>query len=256
MLRMSIDKTVRDILDLVCEISSLPAMQHASLFRMILYADVLATLSAITYPQDKDRERFVRLIKDFGRWDDAERVSLPHLRNSLQQGSRTPACECLLTWVEQQLAAWLDWGRLTLDIDPTEAELRKQAKTSGLSDTECNDLVKDSQHAQLLYLLRCNMMHEFQAGPHGIGLAEDEVPLYTAPVVGKLDDGIAGLAPHLSDSKSRVGYHWQLVHPETFMRELCQNVLVSIGNYWEANGIDSSEALKNPGYLVRRARTP
>ena len=58
----------------------------SNLFKKILYVGILDALSkTVSYPNQKNRERFVSLIRNFSNWKYAEKISLPHLVRLLQK---------------------------------------------------------------------------------------------------------------------------------------------------------------------------
>jgi len=86
-------------------------------YKKIQNVSVLEGIAKVRYPSKGARDRLIKLIHTFGRWDDCERISLPHLVAALE---RTPdqRFEEIRKFTYSQLRNWGSGGPVYLDQDP------------------------------------------------------------------------------------------------------------------------------------------
>ncbi|MGI9304277.1 MAG: hypothetical protein ACR2RB_16470 [Gammaproteobacteria bacterium] len=72
---------LRSQLDLINTLSG----RDLKLHRKILYVSMIDTVAGLIYPAYGNRDRFVSVLEVFGGWQDATRVSVPHLVKALER---------------------------------------------------------------------------------------------------------------------------------------------------------------------------
>lgn len=163
----------------------------------------------------KNRERFVRLIKECADWPDCKRVSLPQL--SLSISIRATGDSQLSREVETRLQSW-QYGciyRLN-EVDPEIDEV--------ISLTRNEDeqrLVRNVEHTILLYTYRNHLVHEFREPGYGMEISNNNVSPY-----------YHGMS-NLKGSNS-----WELVYPIGFFMNTARSILGNLKRYLQSDNLD------------------
>ena len=175
------------------------------LYTKILYVILLDTLSVAAAPAlaNRNRERFLNLIRSCAAWPEASRVSAPQLKLSLEV--RKLNAGVLYEYAASTVIKWPE-GRILYgsECDPTEEDLQPHI----ISQTE-SKVVSDSRYDSLLYVYRNSLLHEFREPGYGMDFRDDIQPYY----------------------HSVMNQPWQLVFSAEFLRHLC------FGAIWAVNDL-------------------
>lgn len=184
------------------------------MYQKILLVTIFDTFGRARFPDiSRNKERFVRLIKECADWTDCCKVSLPQLLLSLQSFNSGT----LYNEVETRIQGW-QYGRIyrLSEVDPEINEIIALAKTNN----ECR-LIDDSEHAALLYTYRNHLVHEFRAPGQGREFIEnDDSPYYHG---WNTSEGI--------DT-------WELVYPIGFFMNVARSILGNLNLYLQDNNLD------------------
>lgn len=190
-------------------------------YRKTLYATAIDTLAGLrfhksAYPQlsRRNRERFIRFLKEYGSWSEGDLVSLAFLKDELE------ASKLLDRPLGRHVTAKLskfsteDGGALaSSDIDEPLVTLVALATTE-----KEEDAVREYQHFALFYRYRNSLVHESrQPGTAMEVFATTEGPYYH----GYIDDP-----------------RWHLVYPITLFEGLLKRSIGGFRSYLLANQID------------------
>jgi hypothetical protein len=141
------------------------------LYCKILVVTMIDSLARAGYPAKGNRERFISFIKSFSCWREHCRVSLPQLVLKLQSDSTNSEFE---REVKERLRNWQSARIYRInEVDPCEKELEKLATTP-----ESKRLIEKSTHAELLYIYRNHLVHEFREPGHPMEISHDNTSPY------------------------------------------------------------------------------
>lgn len=185
-----------------------------SMYQKILLVTIYDTLGRARFPDiQRNKERFVRLIRECADWSDCCRISLPQLLLSLKSLNGGT----LYHEVETRIKGW-QYGliyRLS-EVDPEINEIITFAK----SDSE-RKLIDDSEHAALLYTYRNHLVHEFREPGYGMELIDgDTSPYY---------HGMTNLEGRET---------WELVYPIGFFMNVAHSILCNLKLHLQDNSLD------------------
>jgi len=196
------------------EISDLQNRLH----KKILFVVMMDTLARARHPNvASNKQRFLKLIDDCSAWVDRNRVSLPLLSLRISSTVTNKLEESVLA----RLANW-DYGRIyDLSVDPPETELEPLAK----SEFE-RQAIQNSRHADLLYIYRNHLIHEFREPGSGIEMDQrDTAPYYHGMT-------------HLNHAGRIVNESWELVYPLGFFKVLVGSCLRNLKAHLEKNALN------------------
>lgn len=173
-------------------------------FRKLLTVPMLDALARAYLPtEDKNRVRFISLVRDFGEWQERERVSLPQLAYRIE---KIPAFSTsdLANAVEERLSTWSSGSIIRLGVDATPDELMPIAHS-----TQDRSLISESVHLNLFYEYRCLLVHEFRE------------PGYSIEVTGEQDDQPYYIGMIHPDGRDT----WELTYPVAFFKRTALAVI-------------------------------
>ena len=208
--------TAADNLDRYCSyfdgelirINSIESRLHAK----ILLVASLETLARVRNPDIRsNKERFLRLIDICTDWTDGNRVSLYQL-------SLTPSLSSALqTFTAQAIGKWTYGHMPGLERDPLVSDVLS------IADTEApRTAIQESQHANLLYVYRNPLVHEFLEPGSGSEMDhKDDAPYYY------------GLS-HTNREGKIEKQTWELVCPLGFFFRLAKSSISNIRSYLQA----------------------
>lgn len=186
------------------------------LYQKILLVALLDTWARAKYPVQGNKERFVNLITDCSDWKDCNRVSLPQLLYLLELSPEASKGN-LIKEVTDRFGKW-EKGRIyRLDIDPWIDESAPFATTAFEQK-----LIADSRHADLLYVYRNHLVHEFREPGYGMEISDDD----TSPYYHGMTYSGGG-----QDT-------WELVYPTGFFKNIAAHSLNNLEQYLQSNNID------------------
>ncbi len=202
-------------------------VEHAELYRRLLYASVLDTLAGSVFPKRSNRDRFTYFLQRFCQWADGDRVSLPHLVQLLRKNP-DPAFQDLREWALGKFKKLPVHGGALMPIshDPSFEEVKRlwPAPKEHRTPLEGIDLVS-LQHFQLLYSYRNTLVHELRTPGCGMEFGEDDQdPFY-----------------HQSSTIGENGFvptSVELVYPWKFLHRLCDTALDQLKNYFITNELN------------------
>lgn len=194
---------------------------NQSRYRKVLYVTAIDTLANLrfhksAYPQlwRRNRERFIRFLKEFGSWPEGDLVSIPFLKDELE------AAKLLDKPLGRHVAAKLsnfsteDGGSLPCsEIDEPLSTLLALAITE-----KEEEVLHEYQHLALFYRYRNSLVHESRQ---------------------------PGKAMEVFDSNGGPYYHgyindprWYLAYPPPLFEALLKRSIAAFRAYLEANQID------------------
>jgi hypothetical protein len=179
---------------------------------------MMDTLARARHPNAaSNKQRFLKLIDDCSTWIDRNRVSLPLLSLNLSSTVANKLEEKVLA----SLASW-NYGRIyDLSVDPWEPELEPLAG----NESE-RKAIQNSRHADLLYIYRNHLIHEFREPGSGMEMDQrDTVPYYHGMT-------------HLDHASGIVKESWELVYPLGFFKALVESCLQNLKAHLEQNALN------------------
>ncbi|MCH7922240.1 MAG: hypothetical protein IH975_04290 [Nitrospinae bacterium] len=184
------------------------------MYHKILLVTIFDTLGRARFPDiRRNKERFVRLIKECADWTDYCRVSLPQLLLSLQSFNSGT----LNNEVEIRIHGW-QYGRIYRlnEVDPEINEIIAFAET----DNE-RGVINNSKHAALLYTYRNHLVHEFREPGYGMEISDDDA------------------SPYYHGMTTLEGIDtWELVYPIGFFMNVARSILGNLKLYLQDNNLD------------------
>src|SRR3990172_10892579 len=138
--------------------------------KKLLYAAIIDALSGIIYPTKSNGERFRKIILDFGKWDNAERISMPHLIRFFQLNP-DPSFTLARKFAHQTFSNWHEGDLIGLEHDLSISEIMAHW-TKDKSD------LNSFKHYNLIYVFRNALIHEFRTPDFHPELAKDTEPYY------------------------------------------------------------------------------
>ena len=184
--------------------------------KKILLVIILDSLSRVRYPNDKVRERFLKMINEQAVWEHANRVSVYQVSLSLTS-QISPA---LRKYVTAFYANWAEWKIPGLEADPLISDIEELASTQ-----EEKKLLEKCTHSNLLYVYRNHLMHEFREPGHGMEMDQrDTFPYYHS---------LTNLSAEGQNRET-----WELVYPLGFFKQLVLTSLTSLHKHLLDNDLD------------------
>ncbi len=184
------------------------------LYQQILIVILMDTLSRVWTKgtENKNKVRFLKLIRDCIKWEHSDRISIPMIFYRLNQLSFVPS-EQLKLKIGELFSNYQNSKINRLDNDLFYSDIQHVAESQ-----EEIKLLKNSRHAELLYTYRNNLIHEFRKSGDGIEFsADNELPYYHRMI--NLDT-------------------WELVYPTRFLINLSKVALDSIQAFLIFNNLD------------------
>jgi len=216
-------------LDSISTLKSAKSEVHDDIFKKVLYVALLDTLSKTIYPTRNTRERIVLLLQNFCDWQEADKISLPHLLR-LMEMAPDPAFERLRTFAFSEMESWKQGKIIPLTQDPSSKVIRKYWPVEKELRLPVEGVGMESlKHAHLFYAYRNSLVHELRHPGYPLDVRKVGNPYY----IGRAPESTN--APELSDTTFS---QWELVYPVGFFRDLCSNALKSLNDYYSRNRID------------------
>lgn len=205
--------------------------------KKLLYVAFIDALAGILYPKKGNRDRFVETIINFGNWDHAKRISLPHLAQFLRL-HLAPQLSALGVYVNSQLAEWRRGKPISLACDPEESTIGTYwPLKKALPKPNQGIWLESLQHAQLLYTYRNALIHDFRAPAFDWEMPEDEKPYYLSNM-------------SRESATDSITWHWLLIYPTVFLRQTSQSILDNLERYFVDNAIDPTEVMHAGKYWL------
>ncbi len=216
-----------------------PKSREGDLHSRILYAAILDALSRPIFVKQTNRDRMVRLIKEFCDWPECDRVSLPHLYQ-LVRTKTYPELKQLRDFTIRNMSQWIR-GEIVLlnrDISFTEVEKAWPSKNGELNLID-NVRLNWLQHCHLFYTYRNNLIHEFKTVGYHAELFEKDEPYYVQ------------VTEYRSADSNELDRSWQLQYTASFFKRLCLSAITNLGNHFLQNQIDPIVMLTPEKYWIQ-----
>ena len=190
-------------------------------YRKVLYVTAIDTLAGLrfhksAYPQlaRRNRERFIRLLREFGSWPEEELVSIPFLKDELEAARLHD--RPLGRHVTTQLSAFTTQHGSSLPISAID---EPHSTLLALATTEKEEeAIYEYQHFALFYRYRNSLVHESRQP----GAAME------------IFDGNSG-----AYYEKRIGdARWHLAYPLPLFETLLKRSIAEFRRYLTANQID------------------
>jgi hypothetical protein len=207
--------------------------------KKVLYVTFLDSISALIYPAySQNRARFTEFVLRFGKWEEAERVSTPHLARALSLNP-DPAYDKVRALVHSTLDSWRQGAHIDLTSDLEAGVVGTHWPSGKLHEQPVEGAAwTHLKHVELLYAFRNSLVHDFRALGPPYDMPEDESPYY--------------ISTHTSPTDSTESeFHWELVYPIDFLRRLASTALDSAEAHVRRNHIDPVEVLRTGRYWLR-----
>ena len=202
-------------------------------FKEVLYLVEIDTLSRAAFPTIVGhRKRVVRFIDTCSGWQDKDRVSAVQLKLALEgEGIRSGQ---LYDSVNRRINAWGYGLIIRPEDDLTLGEVLPLATPR---DRSC---VTTARYAELLYMYRNYVVHEFRTPGQGIDLGDDLPP--TPYYIG-------------TDCPGGGQNSWELVFPGHFLHGVCDGCLSGLEVHLITNNLNPYDAY-DFGPMWRRPPQP
>ncbi|MFA5921142.1 MAG: hypothetical protein WC856_07600 [Methylococcaceae bacterium] len=173
--------------------------------RKIIYAAALDTIARAAFGKTyTNHDRYIKLLNELTNWQYREHISLPQVCLAFEKEGIS---DNLYSEAKAQLVRWPHGQILSLDNSPLLSTLKP------LADSEkSNRFLFKSQYAELFYIYRNNLIHEFREPGYGFeGLSTQNQPYY-----------------HGMTDMDTNNTTWELVFPVGFFEYLYNEALVGL----------------------------
>jgi hypothetical protein len=212
-----------------------PDAGHSRKFQKIAYVAVIDALARAVYPNRSNRARFTSLLRQFGSWDEATRISTPYLAELLAKAP-DPTFEPLRLMVNERLKGWVRSTLITVSEDlDLNAVAQRWPKDKEHRTPLGSVSLERLQHINLIYDYRNLLIHEMREQPDAIDLDSKDHPFYLHVTV---DYG--------RSTRSR----WDLYYPGEFLKKLAETALASVDEYLQRNQLDPTIHFSSGEYLL------
>ncbi len=178
--------------------------------KQVLCCAYIDALSAIAYPSEGGRARFVKTVQVYGSWDYGKYVSIPHLFKLLSLNSDENHHE-LNTFLNDRISQWSTGDCIGLENDIRINDLENQFCIN-VNDKIKNIKTVNLSHENLLYTYRCSLVHEYSTLGSSLEIADDSNPYYLAIIT----------------SSGDLPFYWSLIYPTGFLFKLCETVFANL----------------------------
>lgn len=229
------------------------------LFQKSLLLSLIDTISIVPFPlsaTNQNRQRFVKFIKDFGQWDDAEKVSLPHIY-AFARKIPDPNLSDLREFAKTRLGGWLEGDRVFISTDPQLNEVARFFRSDWNQLIDKNHplariTAETFSHAHLLWNLRNSLVHESDGLGYGMELPDETTGQPYYHVMGHSPSGEMELIDQ--DTLIRINsgvVTWELVYPLRFIERLARNGTGRLREYCESHRIRPHDSFKFGSYWIQ-----
>lgn len=205
-------------------ISKLQCDDFERTYKKLLLSSLIDSLSRTVYPRKGSRDRFVEFVKNFGDWNDGNKISLPHLIR-LTKICPEPEFEKIRELAYDSLKNWAPGEVISLDRDiDYNLALSKYPKDKSLAKNNDEFNLNSIQHFNLLYVYRNSLVHEFRPPSSDFDRGHHNYPFYM----------------HVTKIKTEHNANevWVLNYPVQFYLELANNCIKNLEKYLLKNRLD------------------
>ena len=194
-------------------------------YKKVLFVTAIDTLAGVrsaevNYPKlwQQNRDRFIRFVKEYSKWNNGDLISVPFLYDQLNshKGCRGE----LIDYLKNRLNQFgINFGSVGIsDMDVKSNLLLSLAK-----DEKEERVIRDYQHYSILYRYRNYLIHESREPGRGMeGIGSDE-PYYHQ---------------YRDDEK------WHLIYPTGLFQTLLIQSIKNLKEYLLKNRLDPFKLLK------------
>ncbi|NQY75473.1 MAG: hypothetical protein HRT90_12075 [Candidatus Margulisbacteria bacterium] len=196
--------------------------QQLLTYKKILLMSFIDCMAKTIYPSHKNRKRFTSFMSNFTDWDesDQDRVSLLHLRECLNQNPE-PKWSDLRQYVNELFGCWDSSSLIPIDEDPKWEDIQKCSPNSSEDAIfKVNNKpisLEQLKHKNLIYLNRCNLVHEFREAGQGRDTNQDKIHYR-----------------HTLQAENP----WDLIYPYGFFKTQCDYAIENLQTYYKENRLD------------------
>ncbi|MBT9613137.1 MAG: hypothetical protein IV108_07720 [Burkholderiales bacterium] len=241
-LNETIERFVGHFRDQRLKIAALGTERDHIFFKKTLYVAALDALARSAYPQIKgNKERFVKFIGQFGSWNDANRVSLPHLA-ALMSKAPDPAYSRVREYTLAELTKWGEGQEVPLSRDPPYDTIHKMwPSEKGAPSPLVKVSLKSLQHIYLLYTFRSSAVHELRGLGYGVEIDNDKEPYYLSCTT--------SFEPEDTASNSGVKA-WELTYPLRFFEMLFDRSLIQLEEHLKKDRLNPYTSFRFGTYWI------
>ena len=214
------EEFLKDKLEAINEVAG----RESILFKKILYVSFIDSLAACVYPGRSNKERFLSLVEQFSRWDDRDRVSLPHLGKFVSL-TPDPTLEKMRAYVMLELKPWPQKRGKCIPIseDPKYDQLKGFDWDKKILGVDESISLSDFKHTALLYQLRNSLVHQFQ--PRFSEWQPPSSPYY---------ERVSGMDESHKINPIKI----ELVYPTEFLKTLSSTIFSHVIQYFKDGNIN------------------
>lgn len=213
--------------------------RELKIHRKILYVAFVDSLSGLIFPTSGNRDRFTETVRQLGGWQDADRVSTPHLVRALRLNA-DPSYNRVRELASANMAAWTPGDLIPIKRDLEAGVVGTHWPTGKRYEQPVEGAPwSNLKHGELLYAYRNALVHGFRALGSDAELDDDVEPYYLG--VHDMDRGGAFLEE----------VHWELIYPSGFLKALAANVLQGVRIHIERANLDPVEILRGGKFWLR-----
>jgi hypothetical protein len=196
------------------QLRQLADVDHRQWQKTLIFAHIEALARGRFPDEPRAGCRFYRLLEQC-EWGDAERVSIPQLKEQLNLGAA--ASDELSAWIKQQGNA------SNISEDPKEIEVYWAIKKKTGEFLHENDkrFIRLHRHDRLLYAYRSTLIHEARQGGYGMEDEDDQCPFY-----------------HTSNRLGEERVTIELVYPLNFLQTMFKIAVETLSEFYSRSGID------------------
>jgi hypothetical protein len=224
----------------ISTINQLESPEYLFHYKRILFISILEALSKVLFPRMRPRNRMVNFICEFSGWEEADRVSLPHLVK-LMSLSPEPQFEPLRSHANELFRTWNTGDVIGLDRDPSYEDIQRLWPKSQELRAPIHGVTLESlQHVHLFYSHRNCLVHEFRM-PGLLSAAPawaTDTPHYSVLELNEGED----LDDYLIS--------WELQYPVGFYVTIANTSLEALRKYLCRNSLDPISFFESGSYWL------
>lgn len=202
-------------------IRGIGAPKYSDLYKKLCYIGFIDLLSSLVYPKKSNRERIVSTLKQYSKWAEGYKISLPHLLRLLNKIT-DPKFDELRLFASAEYKQWNKPELVELSSDLPFEVVKKMWPRDNEYKTLLDNVSLDSlTHFHLFYTYRNSLVHTLRAPTTHLALEDIEYPFY------------AQLTSLRFDSE-QTEYNWILHYPVNFIDRISTTLYEEIREYYIA----------------------
>lgn len=212
----------------VKSVESLQSVECEKILRKLAFVAIIDANAKVIFPKQRNYKRFTNIIREFGNWSNANKVSLPYLQAFLLK-TPDPEFEDLRLFVNSEIAQWPSSSFVSLDKDSDYKIIQRNWPKD-----KKQDQLEQLRHVDIFYKYRNLLVHEFRQQSDPLDSDSEEYPIYFSEL-------------NLPDFDLK---RWQLFYPTVFFQKLANNIIENVGVYLRKNKLDPTLQFDTIEYLV------